>query len=302
MKISTLKLAGALVVLVGLYFVIDMFGGKSKSKGVKSELVSLQLDKVDFLSVKSPQNEVELTKSDDSWSLKLPNGKIVRAEEAAVLRSIEALKNVKPSRLASKKKAKWSEYQVDSAGTRVIVKEEGKNALDLIIGKFSMVGQRSFQSFVRLYEDEATYVVRDFMSFSVPSDPNSYRFKTITDFLNKDSINTVKFNYQGDSSFVVEKLKGEWYSAGQVLDSVKIGNYLNNITRLSSSKFYDEELLAINPVSKIEFIGSDGSLISSLSSFNQDSLNIVISSINSDSQFNDESVYDKSFISLSELQ
>ena len=301
MKISTLKLTGGLVLLVAIYFAIDMFGSKSKSRGVRSELVNLDAEQVDYLSIKSSQNEVLLTKEGEKWKLTLASGKSVYADKDAVIRSIEALNGVKPSRLASKKKEKWSEYQVDSTGTRVIAKTEGKNVLDLVIGKFSMVGQRSFQSFVRLFDDEATYVVADFMPFSVPSDPSSYRVRTVTNF-NSDSLNTIKFIYRGDSSFMIEKnLENQWVSDGQVLDSLSVAQYLSNVNRLSSVKFHDQDLDNYINSERVEFVGLDGKS-TVVSSYQLDSTYLVQSSVNEESIFEDATIHDKLFLGLQEFK
>ena len=80
---------------------------------------------------------------------------------------LSTLTTIEPSRIASRSDSKWKDYAVDSAGTRVKVYQGSELVTDIVLGRFGVEGQRSFYTYVRLSEDEDTYVANDFMKMSI---------------------------------------------------------------------------------------------------------------------------------------
>lgn len=300
-KLSNVKLLGILAALCVIYFVVDFTGGKSKSKSLRTELVEIDTAQVTKISVTGQgDNQVQLDKVQGEWELTLPNGKKVVASPTAVDNALYALLSIKPSRMATKSEAKWKDYQVDSAGTRVKVYEGGDNTLDLVIGRFGMEGQRAYHTFVRLFEDKEVYVAKDFMGFSVSSDPSAYRDQVLAR-IKKDSVAAITFNYPADSSYKLERAGDAWLANGQAVDSTAVAKYLGGLGYINGKEFMDEEQELTVPIMSATVDMNNGQTIL-FDAYQKDDEWVFHSSDNELGYFKDEAILDKVFIGLSELR
>ncbi len=237
--LSNIKLLALLGGLVAVYFLVDMTRNTKRSSSFRSELVEIDTAKVTKLEVKKNAEKLLLLKESAEWKVELPNGRKVSAKSASVKSTLGALLSIKPDRLAARNKDKWKDYQVDSSAMRVQTFEGSSKTLDLMIGRFGVSGQRSYHSFVRLFDEDEVYSVNNFMPFSVNSDPNNYRNSVVMK-ANKDSISSIKFNYP-DSAFVLEKaVSGQWIVGAQDADSASVATYLGDIAYLSNTDFVDD--------------------------------------------------------------
>jgi len=240
-NISTVKLIGILVGLVAIYFVMDYFGKSSRSKDYKSVLVELDTSKVSKIVFTKPGSFLTLDKEGVNWNVALKNGKKVEALDKAVQSAIESLEGIKPSRMVTKKRENWKDYQVDSAGTRVEVYEGSKKALDLVIGRFNMEGHRQFYTYVRPYEDNEVYAAMNFMSMTLPTSVESYRDQTILKF-EMDSVSAVHITYASDSAFSLTKAEGGAWTVdmSQPTDSAEVEVWIRSLSNLRNAQFNDE--------------------------------------------------------------
>ncbi|MEO9967126.1 MAG: DUF4340 domain-containing protein [Reichenbachiella sp.] len=299
-RISNIKLIGILAILSALYFVIDFTGSRKRSKTLKSELVEIDTAKVSKILVESNTgSKVELEKIGGEWELALNDGKRVVASSSAVDNALYALLSIKPARMATRSKDKWKDYQVDSTGTRVRVFEGASTTLDLIIGRFGMEGQRAYHTFVRLFEDDEVYVAKDFMGFSVSSDPSAYRDQVLAR-IKKDSISNITFNYPADSSFRIERVGAQWQSNGSPLDSASVVKYLNGLNYISGKSFMDQASELASPVMSAAIDMNDGQTIL-FDAYQYEGQWVVHSTDNEEGYFTDENLIDKIFIGRSEL-
>ena len=299
MKFSTTKLIGLLALLVAVYFAIDFLGGGQKSKSLRSVLVDLDTTQVTRFTINGPGKSIDLNKVDGRWKIKLDNGEEVPAEKNAVNNALEALNSIKPARLATRKPEKWTEYQVDTAGTVATAYDGSKKLTEIVLGKLGVTGQRSYHTFVRLAEDDEVYVANNFMSFNVPSESSSYR-NSILARLKRDSLTNIEFTYPQDSSFRLEKVDDVWMVDGIEADSTAVVNYLRGLNYLNSKKFVDEEMTS-TPVYTSKFTKADGSVIK-IDGYLHDGQLVFNSSENQASYFSDSSVFEKVFVSRSALQ
>lgn len=165
----------------------------TEDRSFKKSLVSFQKDKVDYMEVSDPQAGTTLfTKAADGWSVKLADGSNQKANAETVNRLLTELEQIKPQRVAATTNEKWEEMKVaDGKGIRVKLRENGKQTLDILLGKFTMSGQAQgqpqmqgmpggqqpqFSSYVRLEGDTETYSTDGLLEFSFKMDP-----KTIVD-------------------------------------------------------------------------------------------------------------------------
>lgn len=263
-NISNLTLIGILVLLVLAYLGVDYFKSKSRKSSFPDQLVDFNPKKATGLEIYSTDDSVFLVKEKEDWKLKLKSGKIVDAEDGSVERVLETLLTIKPNRLATKDETKWEEFQVDTKGTRVKVYEKGKAVGDLIVGRFGMnqnqspqsmygmPGMGQFYSYVRLTDEPSVYVVDNFMSFSLPSNPTNYRIDKVTD-IKTDSLTEISFQYPADSSFNMTKKDGKWEINGQPADSSSVVSYLNNVRNYTHRLFADDVEPSGSPLLNVEF-------------------------------------------------
>ena len=253
-NISSVKLIGIFAALILVYFGIKYFGGSSRSKSFKAEIVEIDTAKVTRVLVESKGQNLELVRENNAWKVSIEDGRFVPAQKSTVRSALGSLLSIKPSRIAAKKEDKWKEYQVDSAGTRVQVFEGGKTTLDLVIGRFGfnqqamqqqqqmMMGGRGMQQFytyVRLNNENEVYVADNFMGMSISSEANSYRKKQLFS-LTTDNISQIQFNYPADSGFVLSKADSIWNIFGNQPDSASVASYLSDIRYVNSSNFVDD--------------------------------------------------------------
>ncbi|MEP2025756.1 MAG: DUF4340 domain-containing protein [Reichenbachiella sp.] len=300
-KLSNVKLIGVLIALCLIYFVVDFTGSKNKSKSLRTELVTIDTAKVTQIKIEAPGDKVVLLdKVKGEWEITLENDKKVVASASAVDNALFALLSISPSRMATKSEAKWKDYQVDSTGTRVRIYEGSDLTLDLVIGRFGSEGQRSFYTFVRLFSDEEVYVAKDFMGFSVSSDPSAYRDQVLAR-IKKDSVAAITFNYPMDSSFKLHRVGDVWQANGEPADSVAVAKYMNGLGYVNGKEFMDEEKQLGVPVISAAIDMNNGQTVL-FDGYQKNNEWVFHSSNNESGYFKDESIMDKVFVGINELK
>ena len=316
-NISSIKLIGILAVLVLVYFGIQLFKGKSRSKSFKAELVEIDTAKVTKMLIDAKGKSLELIKENNSWKVSLGEGKYAEAQKSNVKSTLNSLLSIKPSRIAAKDPQKWKDYQVDSAGTRVQVFEGNKNTLDLVIGRFGfnqqamqqqqqmMMGGRGMQQFftyVRLNNEDEVYVADNFMGMSLNSEANDFRNKQLLS-LTTDSIAEIQFNYPADSGFVLTKVDSVWSIFGNQTDSASTASYLSDIRYVTNSNFVDDVPASalVSPTVSLNIRQNRQPDIMVKAFQHPIHKWIVNSSVNPQSYFADEKLIDEIFVGQAKL-
>ncbi len=294
LKITTPKLLMILAVLVGVYFVVQYTGNKGRSKSYRTELVNIDPEKVTKVRLTANGNITLLTKEGEEWFVEQGSGR-KRAKTNLVTSMLSNLNSIEPSRIASRSEDKWQDFSVDSTGTRVEV--YGGNALltDIVLGRFGVEGQRSFFTYVRLSEDEDTYVANNFMKMSVNTNPEDYRNNEIIR-LQSDSLTTISFNYP-DSSMVLTKEGSRWMSENGPADSAAVVQYIRGLRTLTSKNFAEEPVNS-TPELNVTF-GFSNQPERQISAFRQENEWIIQSSENEHEVWNDKAQFDKIFAAVS---
>ena len=240
-KSNTIRLILILVILLLIYSGIEFFGGSERSSNFRTSLVEIDTAKVTKVVFTKSNEVTDLVKEENnSWKVKLSSGEYAPAEKSAVKNAINNLLTIKPGRIAARKQEKWSEYQVDTAGTRVEVFEGDGKTLDLVVGRFGVKGQNQFYTFVRLSDEDEVYVADNFMSFSVNQEANAYRNQKFVEFT-KDSLQEIAFRYPSDSAFSLKRtIDNHWVIGEQRADSSATAQYLNRVRYKNSRQFVDD--------------------------------------------------------------
>lgn len=238
MKTSNKNLFILFGILLLALVVVQFTRQKGRSKSLRSELISIDTSRVTGVTILSPRGEVELIKTLQGWVAK--SGDINKpTRENAVEAMLDHLNTIKPGRLTARKEEKWRDYAVDSTGTRVRVYDQGEVLTDIVLGRFGTEGQRSFHTFVRLYDEENVYVANNFMKMNVYEDVNDYRDNYVLR-LRKDTLVSVSFHYL-DSAFTLVK-DGAWYVDNQPADSASVAKYIQDLSFVSSKSFYEQSV------------------------------------------------------------
>lgn len=276
-----------LLVIVVLIFIT---GGNKGDRSFRKDLVSIDttiVSEFDIYPKSKPGTELKIFKDEDDndiWKVVLENGKTAPVPKSKITNLFNTLLAVKPLRLAARDKSKWDEFQVDDKATRVRVLENGYEALNLIIGKFSFQQPRQMNTFVRLAHNDDVYEVEGFLEMTFNQGANSFRDNYILNE-NQSDWKSLDFQYPADSSFTMFNVNGIWSIDGKAADSTAAANYLRTLARLSNSNFVDEGTDNLsNPIYKLTIEKTD-STFRTISAFAADSTLIIHSSQNPTSYF-----------------
>lgn len=282
------------VVYAGSYWLKK---GSAGSQVLTTDLVHIDTAQITKIEIEKPGSQIQLTREGYEWMLTTEENVQVDAEENRIRSMISSLSRLVPSRVVSRDPDKWRDYQVDSTGQRVRVYEGENQTLDLIIGRGSMQGQRTFITYVRPYLEDNVYVIENFSGSSVSANSSNYRNKEVLT-TTVDSIRQLRFDYPGEQGFTLSKVDDEWKLNDADVDSAQTVDFLKELRRISSSSFVDQQHPAASatPSSSL-IIRSNGEEDILLHLFDgPDGGQILHSSQNPDNYFADTAVINKVFV------
>lgn len=304
-----LYLLGGLIVILAFTVLIKLPDERSTLKEKIVDFDSTEVSRIILNPRSSYGKPFEFIKKDGEWFVKQ------EAVESAAKKYetdniILELLSVKPQNLVSKSKAKWAEYEVsDSTGTRIrFMNKKGKVLSDLVVGKFTykqsgnqmnMYGRGNIQgtSYIRVTGEDEVYGVEGFLALSFNRAFNDWRDNTFLSISTGD-ITSIKFTYPVDSSFLLSKKDGKWFTDLVPADSAAVANYLSTLGNLNGQEFNDSFKPASNPDYQI-FIEGNNLLNISIKCYRQPDGSLVLnSSLNPDIYFNSspEGIFGKIFI------
>ncbi len=279
---------------------IKTVGNRNRSDSFRSVLVEIDTAKVTRVNITKPAETTEMSKNDSGqWQVALANGGVAPVDPSKIEGTFATLLSIEPSRLATRKVEKWSEYQVDSTGTNVKVYEGDDLTLDLIIGRFGTKSQREFFTYVRIAGEDEVYTADNFMSFSLQTDANGYRNQQLARINSLDSITQINFNYN-DGDFTLTKATNRWLIDGAEADSTSVAGLLQNLSFVSSAKFLDGYDPANLPQKSVN-LSIAGRENVSISAYADEIHEWVLSSASNPEYFADTALYSKIFKMKSDL-
>ena len=285
-------LLGLLGILIAVYFIVQYTQSRSRSRSFRAELVEIDTAAVTRVQISRSGEQLAISREGNTWKIELEGGKKVTATTSSVKGLLNSLSGIKPSRLAARDEERWSEYQVDSAGTRVEVFEGTDKSLDLVVGRFNMEGQREFSTFVRLFDESEVYSSSNFMGASLTTKPTTFRNQQLMRFT-RDSVSQVSFNYP-DSSFQLTKVDGKWMLDNAPADSAKTASYLQSMSFLSNRNFADDFSPAGSPALTVTYQIKGANPIKVEGYLPDDEL-VVHSDFNEEAYFRDSTLLEKVF-------
>ncbi len=286
------------ILLIAVILIFSTESTKNE-RSFKKDLVSIDTSAITSLSIfpkSKPGQEVKLLRSDNVWTVFAENGESYTIPNFKMQSLFGELVKIKPKRVAARTKAKWSEYEVDSSATRVVVNENGNEVLNLIIGKFAFQQPRSMSTFVRLLNENDVYEVDGFLEMTFNKDSKSLRDETVVKS-DRNKWSKITLTSSDFENYELVKVDNKWLLNGVATDSAKTDRALSSLARLSSTDYLDnvEESLLPPEESKLVIELIDGESIE-LTSYKNDSQYIVRSSQNLESYFDGNKVGDKVFL------
>lgn len=240
--------------------------------------------------------EVKLEKAGNEWFVNAENGKKYKTPKAKIKNLLVQILRVKPKRLAARSKEKFAKYQVlDSAATRVVVKEKGNETLNLIIGKFAFQQPRSMSTFVRLAGSNNIFEVDGFLDMIFNKTANNFRDETVIKS-DKSKWNRLTFELP-DETYELANNGKNWLLNGAPLDSAKTEKALTSLSRLTNGGFVDIEKDKLPKVESKLTIENDLGKPIVVTAYHDSTNYIIHSSQNVENYFNGKNLGDKIFLS-----
>jgi hypothetical protein len=245
-----------LLIFAGLAVLFILTRLTRTGQGEKSMITELavidtsRISEISLYPVIETGQELRFTREGNLWRIGRGNNS-APANSQAVQSVLAEIRALEAQQLVSRDPNQWDEYQVtDSSGTRIVITEGSRVALDMIVGRFqyqpppqgsyNTYGQNqvSGKTYVRLSGEDEVYAVDGFFALSVNQGFDRWRDNTLTR-LNKNSLTRIHFDYPADSGYIAQKSASGWLVAGLPADSATMERYLNRISRTSFSQFAD---------------------------------------------------------------
>ena len=293
MKVMNTSKLFIFLVIISLVFVIIKFTkNPDRSNSYDEVLVDFDSQLVDKIKIENENEQVILEKISGQWKVKVGQ-KQHEAVKSTVEAFLQTIQTIKPSRLASRSVERWADYNVDDTGTRVIISGDKDVFLNIILGRFAFEGQRTYYSFVRLVDDNDTYVADNFMKMSLVSQRDDFRNNRVANFRN-DSLTAIDFIYP-DSAFSLIKKEIYWFKNNVEVDSIKFKKYHDDVQFIMSKSFASSDSTSA-PSHDVIFHFSNRSDIKITGSLEQ-GVWLIKSSENKDEAWKDPVLSEKIFIS-----
>jgi hypothetical protein len=272
-KVNTTVLVVALLVLLGIYFIVEYTGNNDRS--FKDVIVSYEPAEVFGIVIQDPQNDapVQLNREGDRWFVQ-QDGKKYPADSNVVKSIVQQLGNLETKRYAGKGEEVWQKYQVNDSLATVVELNDGKEPLARVyIGRFSysmpseqqqqqMMAQgrqnqpQDMTTFVRLDGEKEVYGVDGFLKMNFNRNADAYRDKTLTN-LNHTDITSASLKMPS-GNIELSKTDNTWLVNGTPADSTKMANYLRKLEKVRGSAFVDESMVAgMEPTHEASFRGNN---------------------------------------------
>lgn len=289
----------ALLALVVISKISDHKKGNRTFKKSLTEYDANQINKIQIYKGLKNKDTIEFTKNENKWTLSYDN-KTFNGDNQIIGSMINELNNIHPSSVASTKKDRWKEYQVDdSSATRIKLFAGNELKGDIFAGKFSF-SRNSGKSYIRIAGDNTTYGVSGMQSSSVNRKPDSFKDKTIISS-EKNNWEKISYTYPSDSSFTMVKKDNYWEINGVKTDSVKTAGFLSTLNYVRHYNFAKSKPDKSTPDFELKIEGEKMSPIV-VKGYNQNDKLIVTSNENEGVFFEGNDLKKKLFPGKSKFQ
>ena len=172
-----------------------------------------------------------------------------KATSAAIQALLSNIRLIQTKYIAANSEEKWADYEVNEGqGTRIQIFDGETLLEDFISGRFAFDQQaQTGTSYIRLSSGKEVYAVDGFQTLTLGQGFNSYRDRMLTNTPPSTVFQELTIQ-QADNSLTFSKGPNGWTFEDQLLDSMKVEDYLHQFTNLRGETFADDfdELAAAN--------------------------------------------------------
>jgi hypothetical protein len=291
-------LATIFVVLLALAIVSGLTGTRKSGRTFRSQLVSVEAGDVASIEIfpKAANGElIRLSLDDSTWMVE-SKGRKYLADPSVASSMIRELNALKPDRVAASGKERWNQYQVsDSLATKVRLMKGNSLMEELYIGKFTYTPEGRMATYLRLAGDNRVYGVDGMVGMTFNRNLNAFRNRKVIQSSSSDWFK-LTFTYPDDSSFVLQKVNGQWITGLAHADSASVADYFAAIINLSESSFSDE-VPSGNPTHRLLIEGNNLMQPVQITGYHTDDQKILIeSSQNRGNYFDNPELVKKVFV------
>jgi len=238
-KFSNKILVIALLIMAAIFVLTKIFREPKLSANLDVSVFKVDTARITEIRLKPQKesSEVKLQKLEGSWFVTC-NGVKAKAASNQVRDLLESIQSLELERMVSRKKEKWTDYEVDdSAAVSLQAFDNDDELINLKLGKES--GASGGVTYARIGHYSEVYSLQGYLHDAFDKGFTSWRDQTLLRF-QKDQIRKIDFRYGADSSFVLEQKQNKWFAANAVADSAKIESYLNSLATLEHDVFADD--------------------------------------------------------------
>lgn len=233
-----LYLSALAVLQLVIYLVLRISGAPTAE--VKY-LVEVDTSKVSEMSIYHDGTTVTLKRGADTWEVTNPYQ--YPANNRFVKTLLEKLSDMRIESEVTSNKGRFSEFEVDTAGTRVTLYQSGDRS-DFILGKTAS-GYR--QTYARLENEDTIYMIRGSYGTAANRKADAWREKKVSDFEEADVVKVTTPNLtlvrENQDDWRVTDDKGESF----VADQSKGKRIPSSLSRLRTSDFPEaDDYKAVN--------------------------------------------------------
>ena len=221
-------LVGALVVLLGMAWLAGVF--ERNPSNIKVPSVDIPFDEVQALTVKLPEDTLEMELQNGRWMIRRPVDS--KADSATVARFLLELSDMTLDTRATSNPDRYSVYGMDSTASTITL-QWAEGTEEIVI---SRQGRDYLSIYARVGEDPTVYSTNG--RVTVTQDISRWRDRLMTR-INPASVRLVRVA-RPDDSYEVALSDGTWMINDAPGDSLQVANWLRRFNPLNADGFFDD--------------------------------------------------------------
>ena len=282
-------------VLVLIYVLTKYVFVAKPESNFNTDVLKIDTTQIASFSIqpKAEKDAIKLFKKDGVWFVKQAN-KQDKASNEMVNELFKVFSQLKVENVVGLNQDKWKEFELtDSLATKLNIFDNSDHLIkSLYVGKFTYHQNNSNpyarnnisgNTYVRLADDEKSFLVDGFLPMMLNRDFNQFRNNQLLKF-DKNKLSKITFKYPADTGFVISKKDSMLWLVNNS-DTIKqnvIDNYLNSVSNVRNSSFEDNDKPSDGALYSLN-IESNGQQTVSLDFYKKDSISYFVHS----SQFPD---------------
>lgn len=235
---ATKTLAAIFGLLLVITVAMKWSSGSQASQAFRSSLVNVDTSSVDKMVIdRATKPTITLSQKDQQWEVSAKSGPSYPAASSNIAQAINQLNNLSVNAVATRNPEKYTRYKVDSTGIKVSLYSGGEMLNSIYVGAPQRQGRRSMNNYVRLADEDAVYLVEEYLEPSFSKKVNDWRDKTLWE-VERSNISQVDFIYPADSSFTIKQVEQQkWVSSGDTLSQTALRAVFNRLTSPQANGF-----------------------------------------------------------------